>query len=657
ATVVFDQAGSGTYAGVMSGSGSLTKNNAGTLILTGSNTYSGGTAVNGGTLQGNTTSLQGDIVNNAAVVFDQSTDGTYAAAMSGSGALTKLGAGSLTIGGVNTFSGPTAVDAGTLTVLGSMTSSIALAPGTTLTGNGTVGGISAAAGSIIAPGNAQSTLTVNGTYAHSDGAVFRVHADAGGAASRLNVNGAATLAGGTVDVLAEDGNYAPSTRYTILNASTGLGGAFSSVTSNLAFLTPTLEYDPTNVFLRLARNDINFAAVALTPNQRQVSNALDQATAANATGDMATVIDAVTALSAPQARSAYESMGGLIHTLLPTIGISDAIQFSRATASRLRARSDGTTGTGLAWSGIKLASAPATKSDAPALFASSGATRTGSEPVSGKVWLSGYGLDGDLEGDASSGAYDYRIHGLIIGVDTDVDRHWTGGLSAAFSDWRVRNDGRGDRSDAQAYRIAAYGRFTDGPIRVDGVVGFGNVNYETDRRIVFGTINRTAHADYSGDQFTANVVGHYRVEQGSYGIEPFAALQYILESQRDFVEAGADSINLAVASRKLKSTRGTLGARVDRAFETAGGKGRVEVRAGYSREFSGVPHINATFVGDPVRTSLGIFAENFDRESWLAGAGMSFSPRKNLTLYADVNGDFQSRGTLVSVMGGLRLAW
>ena len=657
AAVVFDQANAGTYSGVISGTGSLAKSNVGTLILTGANTYSGGTTVNGGTLQGNTASLQGNVVNNASVVFDQNADGTYAAAMSGTGVLTKLGAGNLTIGGVNTFSGSTAVNAGTLTVLGSMTSNLSLASGTTLTGNGTVGGINAAAGSIVAPGSAQSTLTANGAYTHSNDATLRVHADASGAASRLNVNGAATLEGGTVDVQAEDGNYAAATRYTILNAGAGVGGMFGSVTSNLAFLTPTLEYDPTNVFLTLARNGIDFATVASTANQRQVSNALDQATTANATGDITTVVDAVTALSAPQARSAYESMGGLMHTLLPTIGISDVNHFNRATASRLRARTDNTTGTGLAWSGIQLASAPSPLSDAPALFASTGRTRGSSDSASRNVWLSGYGLDGDLGGDASSGKYDYQISGLIIGVDTDIDRNWTGGLSAAYSDWRVRNDGRGDRSDVNAYRIGGYGRFSDGPIRVDGVVGYGNVDYQTDRRIVFGTINRTAHADYSGEQFTANLVGRYRIEHGHYGIEPFAAVQYVLESQDGFVEAGADSVNLTVASRTLKSTRGTLGARVDRAFDTAGGTGLVEIRAGYSREFSGVPNISARFIGDPTQTGLGIFAENFDRDSWLAGAGVSFAPQKNLTLYVDVNGDFQSQGTLVSVMGGLRWLW
>ena len=59
----------------------------------------------------------------------------------------------------------------------------------------------------------------------------------------------------------------------------------------------------------------------------------------------------------------------------------------------------------------------------------------------------------------------------------------------------------------------------------------------------------------------------------------------------------------------------------------------LEIRAGYSHEFSGVPRINAIFVGDPTRTGIGIVAENFDRDSWMAGAGVSFSPQKNLTLY------------------------
>ena len=80
--------GGGTYAGAMSGSGSLAKTGAGTLILTGNNTYGGGTTVSGGILQGNTASLQGNILNNASVVFNQTGAGIYAGTMSGTGGLT-----------------------------------------------------------------------------------------------------------------------------------------------------------------------------------------------------------------------------------------------------------------------------------------------------------------------------------------------------------------------------------------------------------------------------------------------------------------------------------------------------------------------------------------------------------------------------------------
>ena len=47
------------------------------------------------------------------------------------------------------------------------------------------------------------------------------------------------------------GNYARNTTYTILNATGGVSGTYSGVTSNFAFLTPTLTYDANNVFLTL----------------------------------------------------------------------------------------------------------------------------------------------------------------------------------------------------------------------------------------------------------------------------------------------------------------------------------------------------------------------------------------------------------------------
>ncbi len=122
ANVAFNQAsGTGTYADVVSGTGTVNKIGNGIVVLTGANTYSGGTTVTAGMLQGDTTSLQGGnsartigLANNARVSFTQNTDGTYAGTVNGAGGVVKDGTGVVTFTGTNTYTGATTITAGTL---------------------------------------------------------------------------------------------------------------------------------------------------------------------------------------------------------------------------------------------------------------------------------------------------------------------------------------------------------------------------------------------------------------------------------------------------------------------------------------------------------------------------------------------------------------
>ncbi|SDN71790.1 autotransporter-associated beta strand repeat-containing protein/T5SS/PEP-CTERM-associated repeat-containing protein, partial [Ensifer sp. YR511] len=98
-----------TIASNLTGAGSLNKTDLGTLVLTGANSYTGGTTISAGTLIGNTASLQGDFVNNVALTFDQTSAGTYAGIISGIGSLTKSGAGALTLTGANAYTGGTTI--------------------------------------------------------------------------------------------------------------------------------------------------------------------------------------------------------------------------------------------------------------------------------------------------------------------------------------------------------------------------------------------------------------------------------------------------------------------------------------------------------------------------------------------------------------------
>ncbi|MFM8495387.1 MAG: beta strand repeat-containing protein [Planctomycetia bacterium] len=82
---------------------------------------------------------------------------------SGSGGLTKLGAGSLTLTGSNTYTGPTLVSAGTLAIFGNQsaaTGAVTVASGAALGGTGTVGGATTIqSGATLSPGASPGTLT------------------------------------------------------------------------------------------------------------------------------------------------------------------------------------------------------------------------------------------------------------------------------------------------------------------------------------------------------------------------------------------------------------------------------------------------------------------------------------------------------------------
>lgn len=115
-----------TYAGHIAGAGTLVKTGTGRMTLTGSNTYTGGTTVSGGVLEGfagTNGSLQGNIVNNADVFFNQALNGgvtgTYAGNISGTGQVSFFGTAStvLTLSGNNSgLTGPMTFASGTVAI-------------------------------------------------------------------------------------------------------------------------------------------------------------------------------------------------------------------------------------------------------------------------------------------------------------------------------------------------------------------------------------------------------------------------------------------------------------------------------------------------------------------------------------------------------------
>jgi autotransporter-associated beta strand protein len=110
-----------TQSTAITGTGRLTFDSAGTLILTASNTYSGGTTISAGTLQvgasGTTGGLgPGTVTNNATLAFNRSDAVAFTDAITGTGSLIQRGSGVLELTAANTYAGTTTISSGTLQI-------------------------------------------------------------------------------------------------------------------------------------------------------------------------------------------------------------------------------------------------------------------------------------------------------------------------------------------------------------------------------------------------------------------------------------------------------------------------------------------------------------------------------------------------------------
>jgi|GEM_PF-1123679 len=185
-----------TGTGNITGSGGLNKQGNGTLVLATSNSFSGGTIVSGGTLQGSSATLLGNINNNAALIFDQGFNGSNSAAISGTGSLTKQNSGTLALGGNNTYLGKTFVNAGTLAISAGtgVGGSPASATPDQLTINGGVLQATNGAATITLPVNAGITLGSSGaTIDVASGITLDYPAQAVSGTGALVKNGAGTF--------------------------------------------------------------------------------------------------------------------------------------------------------------------------------------------------------------------------------------------------------------------------------------------------------------------------------------------------------------------------------------------------------------------------------------------------------------------------------
>lgn len=296
-----DNAGySVTYSGALSGHGSLSFVGTGSTTLLNTNSFTGGISVREGalsvdssaTLGSGPLNLHGAVVlnqasqtvsglsgtgaltlNGTAFTVNSAQTNTFGGTINGSGSLMTAGTGTLTLNGVNTFSGGTTVASGTLAIGDASSPGARLAGGVnvqalgTLMGHGRIDGLLSNSGN-VAPGGSVGILTV-ADYTQSSSGTLSIEVTPstvpGTGHDQLNVLGSAQLAG-TLAVKVGSGRFALGSAYNIVHAGAGLSGTFASVSYEPAFasyILPQLTYGLNDVYLRLQPGPEVFSSAQL----------------------------------------------------------------------------------------------------------------------------------------------------------------------------------------------------------------------------------------------------------------------------------------------------------------------------------------------------------------------------------------------------------
>ncbi|MBJ4148731.1 autotransporter outer membrane beta-barrel domain-containing protein [Salmonella enterica subsp. enterica serovar Derby] len=254
----------GDFDNAISGSGQVVKSGDETLTLSGTNSYTDGTLISGGTLVA--TNLEalgtGDVTNNATLELN--TGGTFDNAISGSGQVVKSGDDALTLSGSNTYTGGTTISGGTLIA----TSVDALGSGDVtdnavleLNTGGTFDNAISGSGQVVKSGD--KTLTLSGSNTYTGGTTI-----SGGTLIASNVE---ALGSGNIDNYASlqlnaSGQFVTANLTTHDNATTAIGAG-----STLRANTLTQEANST---LAVHLTDSNSGAI-VTADHANLGGTLD----------------------------------------------------------------------------------------------------------------------------------------------------------------------------------------------------------------------------------------------------------------------------------------------------------------------------------------------------------------------------------------------
>ncbi len=567
------------------------------------------------------------------------------------GSLEKLGDGHLILEGKNSYTGSTWVRGGTLSVNGSLTSEVTVdgsgigvvnpetgivtTTGGTLGGTGSIGALSVHSGGTVAPGNSVGTLhAASATF--DKGSKLAIEVNDQGKMDQLAVNGDVRLFGGVVTVSPESGGaaFAPDTTLALLKQApshtynqsilTGtISGTFDRIEPAYTFIGGTLNYEPANVILTLARNKAAFADFANSRNGKAIAANIDSLGFGHALYDKVVVNTVPDSLA-----DDFNSMSGEIHASVQGVLAEDSRFVRDAASDRIRAAfGDGTGG----------------KAAAPVLaYGPDGADKTGilasADTRRTAIWAEGYGSWSNRDSDGNAAGLSRNVGGFVTGLDGVIADSWRFGLLAGYGNTSLK--GGGSSASADSYQMGVYGGTRINALTLSLGASLAHHDIDTDRTASLGSIMDSDNASYAAKSVQVFGEASYRFDTAYAALEPFAGAAYTNLKTDGFSETGGITA-LSSHGDTTELTTTTLGIRASHGFAlgetttlTAHGM------AGWRHAFGDTtPTASLAFAS----SSVSIDGLPIATDTGLVEAGFDVNLGKATSLGISYNGQFSSQ--------------